>query len=311
MESNKRSLWIGLAAVALAGCGTTLAPKELLDAREAYKQAEASPARQLAPAALDDARQALDRAEGSFRDDSDSQQTKNLAYIANRRALIAAAVGRTEAAVRDAAAAEKERQAIAEQVQEATEARLNKTKAQLDKERRAAERAAEDAKRREKDLKADAAKTKAELAKERKARLKLEKKYAAALASLAEVAKVKEEKRGVVITLSGSVLFATGKWELLPVAQSKLADVAKAVKDQGYKSITVEGHTDSRGSASKNRELSLKRANSVRSFLISKGLKGARIKAVGIGEDRPVATNKTAEGRANNRRVELIVVPED
>ena len=69
------------------------------------------------------------------------------------------------------------------------------------------------------------------------------------MASLAEVAKVKEETRGVVITLSGAVLFATGKSDLLPIAREKLTEVARVVKEQGFKEITVEGHTDSRGNA--------------------------------------------------------------
>ena len=125
-----------------------------------------------------------------------------------------------------------------------------------------------------------------------------------------KIASVEEEKRGVVITLSGAVLFATGKYELLPIARTNLDQVAKAIGDQGYKKIIVEGHTDSRGSAQMNETLSLKRAESVRTYLVSRGIDSSKITAVGIGEVRPVAPNSTAEGRANNRRVELIVTPE-
>ena len=101
-----------------------------------------------------------------------------------------------------------------------------------------------------------------------------------------------------------------GKYELLPIAQSKLDDVAKALKEQGFKAILVEGHTDSRGSAKMNEELSLQRAEAVRAHLISRGIPSDKIKAVGIGPARPIASNDTAEGRANNRRVELVVTPE-
>jgi len=120
---------------------------------------------------------------------------------------------------------------------------------------------------------------------------------------------VKEESRGMVITLSGSVLFATGKSMLLPIAQNKLAEVAKALNDQGYKSLLVEGHTDSQGSVDKNMALSQERAQSVRSYLISQGIASDKIRAEGVGSGRPVADNGTAEGRANNRRVEIIVEP--
>jgi len=82
-----------------------------------------------------------------------------------------------------------------------------------------------------------------------------------------------------------------------------------SLKDQGYKSIVVEGHTDGRGKASDNDTLSLKRAESVRTHLVSQGMPSDKIRATGIGASRPVADNNTADGRANNRRVELIVEP--
>jgi outer membrane protein OmpA-like peptidoglycan-associated protein len=129
------------------------------------------------------------------------------------------------------------------------------------------------------------------------------------MASLKEIGKVNEESRGMVITLSGSVLFATGKSDLLPIAKEKLNDVAKALKDQGFKEIIVEGHTDSRGSAQANQELSLKRAESVRTHLVGQGIPSDKIRATGLGSDRPVADNKSEEGRANNRRVEIVVTP--
>jgi len=110
-------------------------------------------------------------------------------------------------------------------------------------------------------------------------------------------------------SFKGSVLFATGKSTLLPIAQQKLTDVAKALKDQGFKSLLVEGHTDAQGSADKNMVLSQQRADAVRMDLISNGIPSDKIRAMGIGSTRPVADNSTAEGRANNRRVEIIVEP--
>jgi outer membrane protein OmpA-like peptidoglycan-associated protein len=285
---------ISLSFLALFGtvaCGATMPPPELVDARKAYDHASHSLAAQLAPAQLDTAKQALEKAEKSFQDEGTDAPTPDLAYVAQRKSEIAEATAAKVAAERDAKAADK-------QFKDAQLEGLDKTKAELSKERQNSE------------------KTKAQLEVERKqldaekvARAEAERKAAAAMASLAEVAKVKEESRGMVITLSGSVLFATGKYELLPIARDKLDEVAKAVSDQGYKSILVEGHTDSKGKASDNDTLSLKRAESVRTYLVSRGIPSDKIRAAGLGSSRPVADNATADGRANNRRVELVVEP--
>ena len=90
----------------------------------------------------------------------------------------------------------------------------------------------------------------------------------------------------------------------------KLNEVADAlIKGNPDSNITVEGHTDSQGQRTYNMELGEKRAKAVRDQLVSRGVAADRIKAVGVGPDRPVADNKSAEGRANNRRVEIIVEP--
>ena len=126
--------------------------------------------------------------------------------------------------------------------------------------------------------------------------------------SLNKIAQVKEEARGMVITLSGQVLFVTGKSELLPAAQDQLDQVAKALKDQGdIKPMVVEGYTDSVGSDTSNLKLSRDRADAVRSYLVSKGIPSDKISSVGKGKANPVASNDTADGRANNRRVEIVI----
>jgi outer membrane protein OmpA-like peptidoglycan-associated protein len=270
--------------VLLGACGTTLPPQELVDARKAYDRASKGMSAQLAPAQLDTAKQALDKAEKSFEDDGVDPPTTDLAYIAERKALIAEAAAGKVAAERDADKADK-------MFKEANLDGLDKAKSELSKERQAGE------------------KTKAELSAEKVARAEAERKAAAAMASLAEVAKVKEEARGMVITLSGAVLFATGKYELLPIARDKLDEVAKALNDQGYKGILVEGHTDSKGKASDNDTLSLKRAESVRTYLVSRGIPSEKIRASGLGSSRSIADNGTPDGRANNRRVEIVVEP--
>lgn len=276
----------------LCSCAAAVPPSELVEARQAYSRAQSGAAAKYAPAELDNARQSLERAERAFEDDAKGDRTKTDAYVALRRAEIA----QTEGAARESKEKHKE---LKKQFEKLERERLNMTSEELAKARATLEEE-------RKNLHA----TQEELDKERAARKSAENKLSAAVASLNELAQVKEESRGVVITLSGSVLFATGKHELLSIAKDKLNEVAQVLKDQGFRKVIVEGHTDSQGSDTKNQELSLARAEAVRTHLVSQGLPAAQIEARGLGESRPVATNATPEGRANNRRVELVVEPE-
>jgi outer membrane protein OmpA-like peptidoglycan-associated protein len=149
-----------------------------------------------------------------------------------------------------------------------------------------------------------------EVSSERSKREAAEQKAAQAQQDLARIAAVKQESRGMVITLSGAVLFTSGQSALLPGAMAKLDEVGNALlKNNRESNIVVEGHTDSQGRVQDNQELSLARAQSVRDYLVSRGIAADRISAHGLGSERPVATNKTAEGRADNRRVEIVVQP--
>ncbi|XKG48714.1 OmpA family protein [Halomonas sp.] len=107
------------------------------------------------------------------------------------------------------------------------------------------------------------------------------------------------------VTLSSEVNFAFDSSELLPQAEMTLDEVARRLREHTDVRIRIEGHTDSRGSDQYNQSLSERRANSVRSYLASQGVAGNRMIAVGYGEQRPVASNQTDEGRALNRRVEI------
>jgi len=108
------------------------------------------------------------------------------------------------------------------------------------------------------------------------------------------------ESLGLVITLSGSIIFASGKSALLPAAQNQLKQVYDALVSKTERKIIVEGHTDSQGSSSSDLVLSVQRADAVRSYIISRGYPADLIQAQGIGEDRPVADNANPEGRAND-----------
>lgn len=139
------------------------------------------------------------------------------------------------------------------------------------------------------------------------ARSDLSQARTALMAALARLAAVKEEDRGIVITLSGSVLFRTDESMLLPDAQTRLDQVAEALMTNPGRSLVVEGHTDSQGTDEHNQDLSQRRADAVRSYLIGRGYADHRIVARGMGEGSPIADNGSPEGRSNNRRVEIII----
>ena len=102
--------------------------------------------------------------------------------------------------------------------------------------------------------------------------------------------------------------FDTDKAELKPVATEELDVYSGYMTRNPSKNIKVTGHTDATGSEAYNQALSEKRANAVKTYLEDKGIDGKRIETIGMGESSPVATNKTKEGRAENRRVEIEVV---
>lgn len=289
----------------VAGCGAAPPPKELRDARETYARAKRGPAAELAPAELDTAKKALGRAELAYDDGPSDKEVRDLGYIADRKSLLAEAAAEMRQAEAEKLAAEAKFKEVSEQELARARDQIKAEKDRLEAERKAREAA--EAARLAAEKGRDAAEQ-ARLAAE-KARADAERQLQSALASLKDMAAIREEQRGMVITLNGAVVFVTGKSELLPIAREKLSQVAKALKDQGQPPLRVEGHTDSTGSAADNRKLSQERAEAVKNHLVSEGYAAAKITTIGHGPDRPVADNTTPEGRANNRRVEIIVNP--
>jgi OOP family OmpA-OmpF porin len=109
------------------------------------------------------------------------------------------------------------------------------------------------------------------------------------------------------IAIKDKVQFATGKAEILPESFSLLDDVAKVFNEnEQIEQVQIEGHTDSTGTAAINRKLSQQRAESVMKYLAGKGVAKNRMVAKGFGPDKPIADNKTADGKAQNRRVAFI-----
>ncbi|HYI01520.1 OmpA family protein [Hyalangium sp.] len=271
------------ASIAVAERQRALAAQALAQAQEAE--------RRRAEAELRAAQQQLAEARG-LRDEA--------ARLAEARRLEAeAAQLRAEAQRREE---QTQRLTLEEQRRREAQAQaqqLAQTQAQVETERRARE----EAERRANE----------QLEAEREARAEAERRATEALTRLERSGEVgvREDARGMVLTLSGSVLFASGQAELLPSARNRLSEVAEALK-QSPNALTIEGHTDSQGPDFYNEDLSLQRAEQVRDYLLSRGVPPDRIAVRGLGEYRPVASNSTPEGRANNRRVEIVLqrVPE-
>ena len=119
---------------------------------------------------------------------------------------------------------------------------------------------------------------------------------------------VTEEVQKQLNDYARTILFDTGKSSIKAESTSVMVDIIQILNEYPNAKFTVEGHTDSVGSATRNQSLSEERANSVRDFLIDKGIGSDRLTAVGYGEDKPIATNNTRTGRAQNRRVEINLV---
>jgi OOP family OmpA-OmpF porin len=103
------------------------------------------------------------------------------------------------------------------------------------------------------------------------------------------------------------VYFETAKATILPESEARLNEAGAALEKFADLKVEVQGHTDSRGSAAYNQKLSQSRAEAVRQYLIKKNVDAKRLTAKGFGQERPIASNKTAQGREQNRRVELKV----
>lgn len=104
-----------------------------------------------------------------------------------------------------------------------------------------------------------------------------------------------------------NIEFLTAKADLTPAGAATLDEVAAALSNSPALTVAIAGHTDSQGNPASNQKLSQARADSVRSYLVSKGIAGSRLTAAGFGQTKPIANNATPEGRQRNRRIEFSV----
>jgi outer membrane protein OmpA-like peptidoglycan-associated protein len=260
----------GFVALTQACATTHPMPVELAEARRDYEYSASGEASQAAPAELHTAKQSLEKANEAFARDPEDPHVRDLAYVAQRQAAVARAQARIHLTAAQADKAVTEMQGAQASELASTQEELRRTKEQL---------------------------TQAEL------------ESKAAMEALHHIkgGHVKSDARGTIITLAGNVLFETGKATLLPAARSTLGDLAKALVRMKAKSIVIEGYTDNTGTDKRNATVSQARAEAVLGYFASQGISAEKMKAVGKGNTNPIAKNTTAEGRATNRRVEIVV----
>jgi outer membrane protein OmpA-like peptidoglycan-associated protein len=267
------------------------------------------PARQAAQTAEDARLVGLQRQEEAFQ-----AEQQRLAKVREDDALARAraeADQRRQAELNAQAAAAQAQTAAAQRAEaERAKADADAARAQAEAERQRAEsaRAAAEAERQRADAARVAAEAslrnaEAEAANAEREKAELRERLRQQLNVILET---RETARGLIVNLS-DVLFDTGQATLKPGAREKLARVSGILVTHPDLKLEIEGHTDSVGSNAYNQGLSERRAESVRAYLVSQRISPQNITTVGFGESRPVATNTTAAGRQQNRRVELVV----
>jgi outer membrane protein OmpA-like peptidoglycan-associated protein len=310
----------------LAACSS--APKKDLALEQVRSQLDELKANEdlagYAPLALGEAERALRTAEtwtGS------NTYRIHLIYMADRRIQVARAIAQHEQLEEEYIRLNEERNQLlvrasqleaeqarfeaeqARMISEATaeDARRAREEAEMATQREAqSQRSAEQAQEEAAQARALAASsvTEADLAR-REAELATE--QANTLRRQLENLQLRQTESGVVVTL-GDVLFESGETDLREEAMESLVEVVDLLQSEPEKKIRIEGHTDSTGSSESNIQISQRRADAVLTALVSLGVDAERITSAGMGQDFPIATNETAEGKAQNRRVDVILL---
>jgi outer membrane protein OmpA-like peptidoglycan-associated protein len=265
-------------ALALCACASAPLTDPVLEgARAAVAQAEADPnANQYAALDLDSAKKDLAMAEAAAANHRPAEIDQP-AYLATQLARIAMARGAAKAADAKVAAGQAERDRIQLAAREREVQYANQQVAAANSQ-------------------VQAANSERDQAAEQSARLQAE----------LDQLKATQTPRGLVLTL-GDVLFNTGRAELNPGAGRKLDQLAQFLNQHPERRIEIDGFTDSVGPDDYNQDLSQRRADAVKSALLSRGIDGSRITTQGFGKSFPVASNNDSGGRQLNRRVEVVI----
>jgi outer membrane protein OmpA-like peptidoglycan-associated protein len=294
---NSSSLVLIAAAALLAGCATT--PRhspELARARNAVETLSSQPqAAEDAGPDLKIAREQLHSAEEALRQGKPMRDVNQWAYLALRHAQ--AGQARVEAAQSQAEVAragqERDRLLLEAKQQQAMTAQQQAQSAR--QQEREARQQAQAAKGEAQQARAQAQAAQQQLASERKEYKQLQKQQLGA----------HQTDQGMVVTLS-NVLFSTGKATLQPGAHLQLDRLASYLKSHPKQKVLIEGNTDNTGTAAFNQTLSAARAKAVAQALELRGVQPDQYRTMGLGEAYPVASNGTAAGRQQNRRVDIV-----
>jgi len=291
-------------------------PLDLLEARNAVRIAKDAGAEQYAPSELQKAQDSLNRAEDYYRRkqgsgpigtvareaaqtaeearvmsmkrEQDEQAEKERKAAADREAQARADAQAQQVAAAQAQAQAEQSQAQAAQAQQAQQ-QAEQARQQAEVAQRQAAQQAQQAEQARQQAENDKAQMRARM-----------------LQQLNQVLQTRDTARGLIVNMP-DVLFDTGKADLKSSARERLAKVAGILIAYPDIRVEIDGYTDSTGSLEFNERLSQQRAESVRSFLASQGVNSSSITTQGFGPSDPIASNDTAAGRQQNRRVELVV----
>jgi len=294
-QAKIRTLCIALFGASLAACSSVPERNSALDqSRERVVAARSDPqVSALAADELRDAEASVSRAEQAWTAGTRKDTVDHLAYLADQRILIAreTAAGRAAQAVTAGAAAERDRMRLAERTAEADNTRRALIASEQRNQVKSTQLAAAES---------SALRDQASMEQSRSRVETLEAELTALNA--------KQTDRGMVVTLGG-VLFYSGKSDLLSSGSADMIRLADFFKRNPQRSATIEGYTDSVGSAASNLSLSGRRANAVMAELVKLGVASDRLSTRAFGEEQPVAGNDTAAGRQMNRRVDIVFGP--
>lgn len=270
------STFLGSLVVA---CAPPTKPAALQNAEAVVEEVQSDPnVERYASVKLSKAQEALRQAQAAWKGGKTSEEVAHRAYLAKQHAIIA-----------EVAATGEESQTQIQKINEEREQILREANEFEARQAREQARAAES--------RIQQAREQAEAAEARAAQLEQR---------LSEI-KAKETKRGYVVTL-GDILFEIDKADLTAGGMQNLLRLVAFLKEFPDREVAIEGHTDNTGSEAYNLDLSQRRAESVRRFLIKNEIAPDRLMARGYGEIYPVAPNDTATGRQHNRRVEIVIL---